>query len=79
MDWMVVYSMPLLTQEDINQIEDYYYWTGYREWYPFPETLRTILMTNYGPDNPVQDWTEQDIYEGSRKIIIEFFSNQDKI
>ena len=35
-------------------------------------------MDNYGPENPIQDWTEQDIYKGSRKIIIEFFSTYDR-
>jgi len=74
MDWEENYNMPLLTQKDIDQIEDYYYWMGDRQWYRFPETLRTLLMDNYGPENPIQDWTEQDIYEGSRKIIFEFFS-----
>jgi len=63
MDWKVVFNMPLLTQKAINQIEDYYYWTGHKQWYAFPETLRTLLMDNYGPENPTQDWMEQNIYK----------------
>ena len=54
-------------------MEENYYWGGYKEWGPFPKELRKKLLEMYGKEPFPYTWTEQDIYEGSRKIIIKFF------
>ncbi|MTW88373.1 hypothetical protein F3157_22630 [Virgibacillus dakarensis] len=69
--------MAMITERDLQQIEDYYYWSGYKNWCPFPEELKTKLLDVYGEESFPHTWTEQDIYEGSRKIIIDFFKNND--
>ena len=56
-------------------MEEYYYWSGYREWTPFPKELKKKLFEVYGREPFPYTWTEQDIHEGSRKIIIEFFKD----
>ncbi|MED4225613.1 hypothetical protein [Neobacillus cucumis] len=65
--------MTILAQKDLIKMEEYYYWSGYKEWIPFPKKLRKKLIEVYGNDPLPYTWTEQDIHEGSRKIIMEFF------
>jgi hypothetical protein len=67
--------MAIMTLKDLQQIEEYYYWSGYKHWYPFPEELKAKLLDVYGVEPFPYGWTEQDIYEGSRKIIINYFEN----
>lgn len=63
-----------MTKNDLAKMEENYYWAGlYKEWSPFPKELRKKLFEMYGKEPFPYTWTEQDIYEGSRKIIIEFF------
>jgi hypothetical protein len=54
-------------------MEENYYWAGCKEWSPFPKELKEKLLQVYGKEPFPYTWTEQDIHEGSRKIIIEFF------
>ena len=54
-------------------MEEYYYWVGNKEWYPFPSELKKKLLNVYGEEPFPYEWTEQDIHEGARKIILEFF------
>jgi hypothetical protein len=54
-------------------MEEYHYWIGYKEWYPFPKELKNKLLDVYGREPFPYTYTEQEIYEGSRKIIIEYF------
>jgi hypothetical protein len=68
--------MTLMTRKEIQRFEEYYYWSGYKNWYPFPEELKEKLLSAYGKEPIPYSWTEQDIWEGSRKIIIEYFSNK---
>lgn len=68
--------MAIMTREDLEKIEDYYYKVGNKHWCPFPEELKTKLLDVYGTEPFPQNWTEQDIYEGSRKIIMEYFRNE---
>jgi hypothetical protein len=65
--------MAILTRRDLFKMEEYYYWSGYKEWSPFPKELKKKLFDVYGREPFPYTWTEQDIHEGSRKIIIEFF------
>jgi len=67
--------MAILTRKDLFKMEEYYYWSGYREWTPFPKELKKKLFEVYGREPFPYTWTEQDIHEGSRKIIIEFFKD----
>ncbi|WML37973.1 hypothetical protein RCG19_12010 [Neobacillus sp. OS1-2] len=60
------------TKKLIN-MEEYYYWVGYKDWFPFPSDLKEKLLKVYGEEPFQYEWTEQDIHEGARKIIIEFF------
>ncbi len=67
--------MTTIAKRDIQQIEEYYYGCGYRNWCPFPEELKIKLLDIYGAEPFPHTWTEQDIYEGSRKIILNYFEN----
>lgn len=75
MAWEVQHHMTRLTRKDIEDMESYYFWTGRRHWCPFPEGLKSELLDAYGEEPFPHEWTEQDIHEGSRKIIIAFFTN----
>jgi hypothetical protein len=33
----------ILTRKGITKIEEYYYWLGFKEWYPFTEELKKYL------------------------------------
>jgi len=68
--------MTTLTAKGIKKIEEYYYCVGYKSWVPFPKELNEKLIKLYGREPVPYSWTEQDIYEGSRKIIFNYFSNQ---
>lgn len=68
--------MTIMTIEGLRAIEEYYYLTGYKEWYPFPLELKKKLMIVYGEEPSPHTWTKQDIQEGSRKIIIEYFEQK---
>lgn len=70
--------MTRLTRKEIQKIEEYYYWVGYKSWVPFPKELKEKLLGIYGEEPLPHNWTEQDIYEGSRKIIFDYFRNTSK-
>jgi len=65
--------MATVTRKDLKKIEEYYYWSGYKSWYPFPKELKMKLLSVYGEEPLPHTWTEQDIWEGSRKIILKYF------
>lgn len=67
--------MTILTREEIQKVEEYYYWVGYPNWVPFPEELKEKLLSIYGEEPYPNNWTEQDICEGSRKIISDHYRN----
>lgn len=67
--------MTIMTKKHLEKIEEYYYWTGHKSWCPFPEKLKAMLMTAYGREPLPNSWSEQDIFEGSRKIISDYFKN----
>jgi hypothetical protein len=54
-------------------MEENYYWMDYKKWYPFPKELKKKLLEVYGKEPFSYTYTEQGIYYGSRKIIIEYF------
>lgn len=68
--------MTIMTRKDLQKIEDYYYLLGYENWYPFPKELKAKLLGVYGEEPFPHSWTEQDIYEGSRKMIANYFANK---
>lgn len=59
-------------------MEENYYSVGFKSWIPFPKELIKKLLKVYGEEPVPYSWTEQDINEGSRKIIFDYFSNQSK-
>ncbi|QBP42682.1 hypothetical protein E2636_16710 [Paenisporosarcina antarctica] len=63
--------MTIMTRWDFKKIEEYYYLSGHKTWCPFPRKLKKKLLNMYGQEPLPHTWTEQDIHEGSRKIIIE--------
>jgi hypothetical protein len=65
--------MAILTRKDLSKIEEYYYWTYNKKWFPFPEELKEQLLEMYGEEPFPNTWSEQDIHEGSRKIILKYF------
>lgn len=65
--------MTTLTRKKLRKMEEYYYWSGQREWSPFPNELKAEIMRVYGKEPLPHEWTEQDIWEGSRKIIMNYF------
>ncbi|MFD1039400.1 hypothetical protein ACFQ3N_13495 [Virgibacillus byunsanensis] len=67
--------MTIMTKKDLRELEEYFYCVGYKHWYPFPKELETQLMDTYGNEPFPHEWNEQDIFEGSRKIIIKYFKN----
>jgi hypothetical protein len=68
--------MATMTRKYLEKVEEYYYWVGYKDWYPFPEELKAKLLSVYGEEAFPYTWTEQDIYEGSRKMIFAYFNNK---
>jgi len=70
--------MTILTIKEIRKIEEYCYWVGFKSWIPFPKELNDKLLEVYGEEPVPYTWTEQDIYDGSRKIIFNYFSNYSK-
>jgi hypothetical protein len=68
--------MATLTRKELRKIEEYYYWSGYNDWYPFPKELKGKLLSVYGKEPLPYSWTEHDIWEGSRKMIMEYFDNK---
>jgi len=70
--------MTTLTRKEIQKIEEYYYWIGYKNWVPFSKKLKDKLLSVYGEEPLPHNWTEQDIYEGSRKLIFDYFNNTPK-
>jgi hypothetical protein len=68
--------MTIMTRKHLQEIEEYYYWVGYKNWCPFPEELKAKLMDVYGEEPSPHCLTKQDIYEGTRKIIFNFFNNK---
>lgn len=68
-------KMNKLTEQDLLKLEHYYYWVGHRDWVPFPEELNSKLLEAYGEEPFHYTWSEQDIHEGTRKIIIEYFQS----
>jgi hypothetical protein len=70
--------MTTLTPKEIQKMEENYYLVGFKSWIPFPKELIEKLLKVYGEEPVPYSWTEQDIYEGSRKIIFNYFNNQSK-
>ncbi|MGF6953434.1 hypothetical protein QF028_005939 [Neobacillus sp. B4I6] len=70
--------MTTMTRKEIQKIEEYYYWVGYKNWVPFPKELIEKLLSVYGEEPFPHNWTKQDIYEGSRKLIFDYFNNMPK-
>lgn len=68
--------MAIMKRKDLRIIEEYYYWLGHKDWSPFPKELKAKLLNVYGEEPFPYSWTEQDIYEGSRKIIMDYFENK---
>ncbi|MCX2839851.1 hypothetical protein OQ279_17130 [Salinimicrobium sp. MT39] len=67
--------MATLTPKEIQKIEEYYYWVGYKNWIPFPKEPNEKLLKVYGEEPVPYSWTEQDIFEGTRKLIFNYFIN----
>ncbi|GGA62869.1 hypothetical protein [Salinicoccus roseus] len=67
--------MILLTRKDIEEMEAYYFWTGQPHWCPFLEAFKSKLLDVYGAEPYPYEWTDQDIHEGTRKIISAFFND----
>jgi len=65
--------MVVLTREGLSKMEESYYWGGNRRCVPFPEELKKILLETYGKEPFPHTWSEQDIHEGARKIIRQYF------
>ena len=68
--------MVVLTKKSLRRMEENYYWSGYKSWYPFPKELKMKLLEAYGEEPFPYSYSEQDIYEGTRKIIREYFDNK---
>lgn len=56
-----------MTEMDLKETEEFYYWSGYKNWYPFPKELKDKILEVYGEEPFPYTWTDQDIYEGSEK------------
>ncbi|WP_249365734.1 hypothetical protein [Cytobacillus citreus] len=56
-------------------MEDSYYWGGNRRCVPFPDELKERLLETYGEEPFPFTWSEQDIHEGARKIIRQYFND----
>lgn len=69
--------MAILTSNGLSKMEEYFYWTGNKKWIPFPEDLKEKLLKVYGEEPFPYTWSEQDIHEGARKIIKEYFNFKD--
>lgn len=65
--------MVVLTRTFIAQLEASYYWSGYKHWVPFPRELKQALLETYGQEPFLHEWTEQDLHQGTRKIIQHYF------
>ena len=70
--------MTTLTPKEIEKMEENYYLAGFKRSIPFPKELIEKFLKVYGEEPVPYSWTKQDIYEGSRKIIFDYFSNQSK-
>jgi len=68
--------MCILTKSKLLRMEEYYYWTGNKDWIPFPVELKNKLLEVYGDEPYPYEWSEQDIYQGSSNIIADYFSKQ---
>lgn len=69
--------MSRLTKKDLPNLEEYYYWSGNRDWIPFPKELKEKIPEIYGEEPLPYSWSEQDIHEGTRKIIMEHWSTSE--
>lgn len=67
--------MAVMTKKELRKLEEYFYYVGYKNWYPFPQDLKKQLRDIYGKKPFPQEWNEQDIFEGSKKLIREYFKN----
>jgi len=57
-------------------MEEYYYWSGNRNWVPFSDELKNKLLEVYNDKPYPYEWSEQDIYQESRNIIADYFSRK---
>ncbi|MFL2129806.1 hypothetical protein [Ruoffia sp. FAM 26254] len=71
--------MSILTKSKLRKMEEYYYWSGKKNWVPFPDELNNKILEIYGVEPLPYEWSEQDIYQGSRNIILDYFSNKRSI
>lgn len=74
-EWVAKCEMTILTKQDIQKMEESYYWNRYENWRPFSKELKKKILVVYGKEPLPHVWTEQDIYEGSRKMILEYFQS----
>lgn len=65
-----------MTKKTLQEIEDYYSRGSYKKCSPFPEELKLKLLDIYGVEPAPHSWTEQDIFEGSRKIIQDYLNQK---
>lgn len=66
--------MAILKRKALLELEEYYYWLGYKNCIPFPVELTEELLEIYGKGPHPYTWTEQDIHEGTRKIINKYLN-----
>lgn len=67
--------MAILSKSDLSKMEEYYYWSENKHWIPFPEEVKQEILKIYGEEPLPYKWSEQDIHEGTRKILMEYFQN----
>ena len=68
-------NLTVITNKDLRELEEYFYCVGFKSWYPFPKELKTQLIDYYGKEPSPHEWSKQDIFEGARKMIIEYFKD----
>ena len=67
--------MVILTKRHIKNLEDKYYWSGCRDWSPFPRELKKLLLEEYGKEPFPYEWSDNDLHVGTRRIIESYFTN----
>lgn len=66
--------MVVLTKNHLKNLEDKYYWNGHRDWSPFPTELKNLLFEEYGKEPYPFEWSDNDLYIGTRRIIENYFA-----
>lgn len=60
--------MMIMTKRHIRMLEEYYRFS-------FPTALKEELIKQFGEEPEPYEYSEQDIYEQSRKIILSYLNN----